>query len=413
VNKTTLIRSIVVLYAGLCLRPLPIHAQLIDLTAWRINTTGANGHSTDATTNSYVSVIPSDVQKVSYTTDYVYVQSTGVPSYDVGPFADGNPAQPSDKAWKLRFTRNPQAATGTHTATGLGSIGLLVNGVTIYNPKDAHSYNNQNVWHNNAAVVEADGFDAALGHPSPGQTNPILGTYHHHQLSPSLAAQLGISAAQFSPLLGFAFDGFPIYGPYGYANANGTGGITRMTSSYRLRSITQRQSGPAVSATYPLGYFIEDYEYVSGLGLLDQYNGRFTVTPDYPSGTYAYFATIDANGANAYPYLIGPNYYGVLDTNDTTGSVTIPAAAVQYHSGDFNGNGVVDVADYVLWRKESSRQADYNKWQAYFGVVAGSGAGDSSLSEYGVPEPSSSFLLGICGALGYNRRLRRMRRIAQ
>jgi hypothetical protein len=374
------------------------------------------GHSTDATINSYVSQITVDVREVWFTSDYAYVKSAGVPSYDVGPFTDGNPAYPSDRNWQLRFTRNPQPATGIHTATGLGSIGLWANGVPIYNPKDAHSYNNQNIWHNNAVVVEADGFDAALGHPSPvGQGNPVPGAYHHHQLSPSLATQLGFGAAQFSPLLGFAFDGFPVYGPYGYANPDGTGGITRMTSSYQLRNITQRQSGPAVSSTYPLGYFVEDYEYVAGLGLLDQYNGRFTVTPDYPNGTYAYFTTIDANGANAYPYVIGPSYYGVLDTTDLSGSVTIPGGAVQYHSGDFNGSSVVDAADYVLWRKQSNRQTDYNTWHSYFGVTAGSGSGaaDSSFSGYAVPEPSMPFLLGIGVAAGYNRRLRRVRRIAQ
>jgi hypothetical protein len=107
-------------------------------------------------------------------------------------------------------------------------------------------------------------------------------------------------------------------------------------------------------------------------------------------------ATIDVNGANAYPYLIGPSYYGVLDTDNLSGSVPIPAAAVKYRPDDFNGNGVVDAADYVLWRKESSRQADYNTWRAYFGVTAGSGSGaaDSFFSRYAVPEPSSAFAQG-------------------
>jgi hypothetical protein len=373
-----------------------LQGQLIDLTGWRINTTGATGHSTNATINSYVSQITADVREVWNTTDYVYVKSSGVPLYDVGPFPDGNPAYPSDRNWQLRFARSPQAATGTHTATGLGSIGLLLNGVPIYNPKDAHSYNNQNIWHNNAVVVEASGFDVALGHPSPiGTGNPVPGAYHHHQLSPSLATQLGgVNVAQFSPLLGFAFDGFPIYGPYGYANADGTGGITRMTSSYRLRNITQRQSGPDVSATYPLGYFIEDYEYVSGLGLLDQYNGRFTVTPDFPSGTYAYVATIDANGANAYPYLIGPSYYGVLDTSDLSGSVTIPTGAVRYRPGDFDSYGVVDAADYIVWRKSKGTPTDYNTWRANMGVAYGSGSGDSSgtTDALAVPEPGAVVL---------------------
>src|SRR5204862_7117216 len=102
----------------LCVTPVRMYAQLIDLTAWEINTTGVKGHSTDATINSYVNQITADVREVWDTTDYVYVKSSGVPSYDVGPFTDGNPAYPSDRNWQLRFARAPQAATGTHTATG-------------------------------------------------------------------------------------------------------------------------------------------------------------------------------------------------------------------------------------------------------------------------------------------------------
>jgi hypothetical protein len=403
---------------GLCVYADSAQAQLGDLTGWQLNTTGATGHSTNSTINALVSQITADVREVWSTTDNVYVKSAGVPSYNVGPFNDGNPAYPSDRNWQLRFSRNPQAATGTHTATPLGAIGLWVNGVPIYNPLDAHTYNNLNIWHNNAVVVEASGFDSALGHPAPVQGatgNPTPGIYHHHQLSPSLTAQLGgISASQFSPLLGFAFDGFPVYGPYGYANADGTGGITRMTSSYELRNITQRHSlsggstlssnqwGPDVSGTYPLGYFIEDYEYVSGLGKLDQYNGRFTVTPDYPNGTYAYFATVDTSGNNAYPYVIGPSFYGVVDTSDYTGSVAIPGTAVKYSPGDFNGNGVVDTADYLIWRKESGKQTDYNTWRSHFGLTSASGAG--SIATTVVPEPTTLVLLTLAAAGWYLRR---------
>jgi YHYH protein len=145
-----------------------LQATPIDLTSWRINTTGAKGHSTDPTINSLVSQITADVRQVWYTSGDVYVKASGVPSYNVGPFLDGNPAYPSDRNWLFEINRNPHpAAAGTNTATPLGPIGVFVNGVPLFNPKDANSYNNQNVWHNNAPVVEASGFDAALGHPAP------------------------------------------------------------------------------------------------------------------------------------------------------------------------------------------------------------------------------------------------------
>ena len=106
-----------------------------------------------------------------------------------------------------------------------------------------------------------------------------------------------------------------------------------MKSSYQLRNITTRTTnasgatvtaGPPVNTTYPLGSFQEDYEYVAHTGdasYLDAHNGRFCITPDYPNGTYCYFATVDANHNSAYPYMIGTTYYGVYANRKVT-SVT-------------------------------------------------------------------------------------------
>ena len=108
--------------------------------------------------------------------------------------------------------------------------------------------------------------------------------------------------------LGFAYDGFPIYGVYGYQNVNGTGGIVRMKSSYSLNTGTTRALGPNVSTTYPLGYFREDYHYTATSAgtpdYLDEHNGRFCITPEYPSGIYCYFCTVDANWNSTYPYVV-------------------------------------------------------------------------------------------------------------
>src|SRR5262249_3399713 len=173
-------------------------------------------------------------------------------------------------------------------------------------------------------IAFLSGMDSAMGHPSP------TGQYHHHCYSMGLHEQLADHGHCHSPLLGFAFDGYPLYGPYGYSDpADPTSAIARVASSFRVRtdivSTNQRHSltnggatlpsnqwGPDVSGTYPAGYFVEDFEYVSGLGALDQYNGRFGKTPDFPNGTYAYFATIDASGTAAYPYHVGTQYYGVV-----------------------------------------------------------------------------------------------------
>ena len=86
-------------------------------------------------------------------------------------------------------------------------------------------------------------------------------------------------------------------------------------SSYQLKNISTRANGPDVDATYHLGYFREDYEYIVSTGEdhLDEHNGRLCVTPEYPDGTYAYFATVDENWNSTYPYVVGPTFYGVSE----------------------------------------------------------------------------------------------------
>jgi len=113
-----------------------------------------------------------------------------------------------------------------------------------------------------------------------------------------------------SPILGWAYDGNPIYGPYGFTNSDGSGGVKRMQSGYKKRSIASR---PSVTI-YPLGFFCNDYEWFSD-GDLDTFNGRFCVTPDYPNGVYCYFTTIGNNDSSfknfklpEYPYVIGERF---------------------------------------------------------------------------------------------------------
>jgi hypothetical protein len=276
----------------------------------------------------------SNVQQVNYTTTDVYVTCTCIPGYDVGPWA-GNPNTPANQNFCFKITRNPQQNTGTKTATPLGHVGVWTNGVSIFNARDAFSYNNQGVWNQDALPNEGSSFDDCLGHPAPN------GEYHHH-VNPECLYDYN-NSTQHSPIIGYAFDGFPIYGAYGYVNTNGTGGITRMRTGYQLRNISVRttlpdgstasSAGPAVSAQNPLGKYLEDYEYIQGLGDLDEHNGRYCVTPEYPGGTYAYFVTVDANLNPVYPYTVGPTYYGMVQSGNTgpqSGHNTIPGGATSY-----------------------------------------------------------------------------------
>ena len=294
-----------------------------EIYTWKQNTTGATGYNG----------ITADVQQVYYSANYAYIKSTGIPSYTIGPWAM-NPNTPTNQNWTFKIARFPVPAV-TNAAAGNGQIGVLKNGVALFNSGDAMSYNNQNIWHRIAQYFEAVSFDTSGGHPAPG------GVYHYHINMKKLYIP---DDNEHSPILGYMFDGYPLYGPYGYSNTNGTGGIRRMRSGYVKRNITVRttlpngtvlpsnQWGPVVSSQYPLGCFIEDYEIAANNFDLDSHNGRFSVTPEYPGGIYAYFITIDSLGNPEYPYIIGSTYYGELVAGNRPpgGHVNITESVTQY-----------------------------------------------------------------------------------
>ena len=302
-----------------------LQAQITDpqITSW-IQTPGVTGYSG----------LAANVQAVNYSTTDVYVTCTCIPGYDIGPWA-GNPNTPANQNFCFKITRTPAEKTGNKTATGLGHVGVWTNGVSMFNSLDAMSYNNAGVWHQDALPNEGASFDDCLGHPAPN------GEYHHH-VNPTCLYDDQNSTVH-SPIIGWSFDGYPVYGAYGYLDPSQPSTIVRMTSGYRKRSITTRttlpngtnapSAGPAVSAQYSLGKYVEDYEYVQGLGSLDPYNGRWCVTPDYPDSIYAYFVTIDSNQVPVYPYTIGPSYFGVIPqgaVGPQSGHNTIPGTAVNY-----------------------------------------------------------------------------------
>jgi hypothetical protein len=118
----------------------------------------------------------------------------------------------------------------------------------------------------------------------------------------------GKDSQEHSPIIGWAYDGNPIYGPYGYSDSkNKNSPIKELKTSYVSSNITNR---PPVS-DFPYGYFVEDYVYDDS-GDLDQFNGRFGKTKDFPNGVYAYFATIEINDdgeiVGQFPYFIGNSY---------------------------------------------------------------------------------------------------------
>ena len=339
------------------------------ITKWLQNTSGITGrHYIAGNSTPIVDAVQANVQTVQYSATNVYVSATGIPAYITGPFQDGNPslATAQNKIFSLPLT--PTQNTGTATATTGGNIGIFINGVALFDYRDGFAWNNATsslcggpgnsacpggptatqAWNRDAIPAEKAGFDCSKAHPA-------MGNYHHHQNPSAFNLDLqvlstvcntypsdglyAINPSVHSPLLGFAYDGFPIYGAYAYTNVNGTGAIARMKSSYQLSTNTTRTNGPAVSSTYFNGYFREDYVFVSNSSdptYLDIHNGRFCVTPEYPSGIYCYFTTVDANYNSAYPYVVGPTFYGNKVGTTVT---TVPGGSSTYLADDkFNIN---------------------------------------------------------------------------
>lgn len=243
------------------------------------------------------------------------------------------------------------------------------------------------IWRRNAYYGELLTFDSCVGH-QPGN-----GQYHYHASPICLRAQLNdnlvtvrssrngttynelASGWHHSPILGWAPDGYPIYGPYGYSNPTDPASpIQRIRSGFRLRSITERTSlpdwslpnhanvsqnltssqyGPPVSSTFPLGRYVEDYEWAPGVGDLDQYNGRFTFTPEFPGGTYAYYVTIDPTGTPAFPYIVAGQFYGNVGSGFSNNVAS--SAADYFNSGTFSAGPATPLL--TSWSTQYSNKA--------------------------------------------------------
>lgn len=319
-------------------------AQSPEIDAWMMNTTGHTATyeyypGMPPTTSTVNMTDSTDILQRCYDTDYVYIRTNGLPSHDMGPWSM-NPNVPAANSSTYRFPRNPQEETGTHEDQPfVGALGIAVNGVQLYGAGDSRTYDsgtNDNtnpgdgLWYADAWVSEGATMDAdGSGHPDG------MGNYHYHATPIAL-----YSGTNHSPIIGYAFDGFPIYGPYGYDQPfDDNSPVVRMQTGYELRTMTDRSTlpggatsspaGPPINSTFPLGTYWQDYEY-TGAGHLNEYNGRWCVTPEYPDTIFAYFITMDASMEPEFPYILGFQYYGSVNASEigaSAGGITIPTAA--------------------------------------------------------------------------------------
>ena len=329
------------------------------------------------------------------------------------------PNLPTDQHFILRLPRHPTPQTDGDF-NPLGEVGMFVDGVRMFDATDALSYSTQNgrdadprsrighgdrIWNRDAYVNERVTFDAALGH----QQN--RGTYHYHAEPLALRYLLGdhvdfdpaaktyteskTPPVKHSPILGWMHDGYPVYGPYGYSNpTNAASGVRRMVSGFILRdgangadnlrqtgrhswpkwaarefgrpaTLSPNQFGPNVTAMYPLGHYIEDYAYLGDSEKskrhhwdLDELNGRWCVTPEFPNGTYAYFTTIDAAAMPVYPYNMGRRYHGV-PAGRLVRAISEPVTTNFYGHADFVSTTAPSTGTVTLVWKANSAGGDY------------------------------------------------------
>lgn len=325
-------------------------------------------------------------------------QSLNLPGLvKVGAFPnDDNPnriaAQSIDVQYPYRGGLNRGAIVQTPIA--LGPIGISSTGLAFFGPSLGINVavSNNATWTINAVEAAVLGEDIHGGQPTP------TGLYHYRTSKFTQSNAWGDITNWrsgyrhrdgHSKILGWAADGYPIYGPFGYDNPLIPGGVVRMRSGYtvsvkpgrplptpvrilpgryfgnRLPVVTTlglypgmqlRGPWPAnlyrivrvlndeiqvnaeinheftsdtkVQGIWPPGMFLQDYDYTAPPGTnLDQNNGRFCITPEFPMGTYAYFMTQDLDEKPTYPYIIGPRYYGSLSSDETPGIANIEPAS--------------------------------------------------------------------------------------
>lgn len=255
----------------------------------------------------YVNTYSADVTDVQEATDFVLdvaissddvfctMLSNNIPNHDFN--ATGNFATVA-RATSQEFivTRSPSVATSTTALSQQQYDAVMLNGVPLDILSAGCYQNGENVpfgctinddWLSDPLSTEgAFGADSHNAHTQP------TGVYHYHGTPNALFDATDDSAA--SPVIGFAADGFPIYGTY-FTDTDGT--VRKATSSYSIivGSRSPETNGVATNdnpgGDYD-GEYIDDYEYIESSGDLDECNGM-TI-----NGQYGYYVT------ESYPWVI-------------------------------------------------------------------------------------------------------------
>jgi hypothetical protein len=255
------------------------------------------GHQHDANGND----LPASTVTIEVKDGYRVITSNGIPDHQPGKFPNAhNPNSIEPQSYKLRAPVTPTPLDKPR-AVDHRLFGVALNGV-VFDPATAEFWNDdpRSGWNMEAIAPEGVktrnlGLDQSNAHVQP------TGAYHYHATPTGLvyhiAAQQGLKPTDAMILVGWAADGYPIYNANGYTKADDAkSGVTKLRSSYRLKQ-GERPGGEYGPGGKYDGEYTADWEYVAGLGDLDECNGRTGVTPEFPQGTYYYVLT------DTFPYI--------------------------------------------------------------------------------------------------------------
>jgi hypothetical protein len=214
---------------------------------------------------------------------YRVMRSNGWPDHPPGVFPRrGNPNTAAPQSYTFRMPLTPVAAAAPQGGGGWW-WGVALNGVP-FEPGTGETWNNdpQSGWRYEAATGFLDlGLDEHHAHVQPN------GAYHYHAVPTGLVELLGGDGRKMLQI-GWAADGFPLYTSWAHAEAkDATSPLRQLKSSYRLKQGGRPAQAGGPGGEYD-GRFTQDFEYVAGAGDLDECNGRFGATPEFPAGTYYY-----------------------------------------------------------------------------------------------------------------------------
>ncbi len=224
------------------------------------------------------------------------ITSNGIPNHDFnGPTADfANNVR--ELPATFRIPRDPKQAGSVVRLSQRFYDAVLLNGSPVdllaagcYRPSARRADRNGNVLSGcrdaDPWLLDPPAYDDFFGVDQHNAHAQPDGRYHYHANPNALFLDNSYEAA--SPVIGFAADGFPIYGTI---FEDSTGVIRPARSGYTLKS-EPRPSPPDGPGGMPDGTYLEDYEF-TGSGDLDQCNG---MTID---GQYGYYVT------TTYPWIL-------------------------------------------------------------------------------------------------------------